>query len=168
MLRAFPTAVIENLRPLVDGGRYPIKRVVGEDLAVRGGYFQGRPRRRRSGAEVARRRCERLARNAMTHVDNDRWRGDLFADRKRNLRIHRRGLDRYIPRLAPRVRDEVQGQTSRILQSEALGGREAARGSGAARNQRRRYARLRSLRKKFGPARTPRSIASPNRVSSRC
>jgi len=34
MPRAFPTAVIENLQPLVDGGRYPIKRVVGEDLAV--------------------------------------------------------------------------------------------------------------------------------------
>ena len=26
--------VIENLQPLIDGGRYPIKRVVGEDLAV--------------------------------------------------------------------------------------------------------------------------------------
>ena len=29
MSRAFPTAVIENLQPLVDGGRYLVKRVAG-------------------------------------------------------------------------------------------------------------------------------------------
>jgi len=34
MLRAFPSAVIENLQPLIDGGRYPIKRVTGEDLMI--------------------------------------------------------------------------------------------------------------------------------------
>ena len=34
MLRAFPAVVIESLSPLVDGGRYPIKRVVGEDVVV--------------------------------------------------------------------------------------------------------------------------------------
>ena len=30
MARAFPSAVIENLRPLIDGGRYPVKRIVEE------------------------------------------------------------------------------------------------------------------------------------------
>ena len=40
MLRAFPTAVIENLQPLIDGGRYPVKRVVGEDLAVEADVFK--------------------------------------------------------------------------------------------------------------------------------
>ena len=34
MVRTFPAVVIENLSPLVDGGRYPVKRVVGEDLIV--------------------------------------------------------------------------------------------------------------------------------------
>jgi hypothetical protein len=34
MPRAFPTAVIEKIDPLIDGGRYPVKRVVGEDLVV--------------------------------------------------------------------------------------------------------------------------------------
>ena len=38
--RAFPTAVIENLQPLVDGGRYPVKRVVGEDLVVEADIFK--------------------------------------------------------------------------------------------------------------------------------
>ena len=40
MPRAFPTAVIENLQPLVDGGRYPVKRVVGEDLVVEADVFK--------------------------------------------------------------------------------------------------------------------------------
>ena len=40
MPRAFPTAVIENLQPLIDGGRYPIKRVVGEDLVVEADIFK--------------------------------------------------------------------------------------------------------------------------------
>ena len=36
----FPAAVIENLQPLVDGGRYPIKRVVGEDVVVEADIFK--------------------------------------------------------------------------------------------------------------------------------
>ncbi|MDQ6862048.1 MAG: alpha-1,4-glucan--maltose-1-phosphate maltosyltransferase [Verrucomicrobiota bacterium] len=75
MLRAFPTAVIENLRPLVDGGRYPIKRVVGEDLAVEADIFK-------DGHDVVAARLKWRAlgeahwhETAMTLVDNDRWRG---------------------------------------------------------------------------------------------
>ena len=40
MSRAFPTAVIENLQPLVDGGRYLVKRVAGDDLAVEADVFK--------------------------------------------------------------------------------------------------------------------------------
>ncbi len=40
MLRAFPAVVIENLQPLIDGGRYPVKRVVGEDLVVEADVFK--------------------------------------------------------------------------------------------------------------------------------
>jgi starch synthase (maltosyl-transferring) len=43
MPRAFPTAVIENIQPLVDGGRYPIKRAVGEDLVVEADVFKDGP-----------------------------------------------------------------------------------------------------------------------------
>ena len=75
MLRAFPTAVIENLRPLVDGGRYPIKRVVGEDLAVEADIFK-------DGhdvvAAVLKWRVVGASdwhETAMTHIDNDRWGG---------------------------------------------------------------------------------------------
>ena len=75
MPRAFPSAVIENLQPLVDGGRYPIKRVVGEDLVVEADIFK-------DGHDVVaavlkwRTFGKRHWRETpMTFVDNDRWRG---------------------------------------------------------------------------------------------
>src|ERR1700738_3115712 len=40
MRGAFPSAVIENLQPLIDGGRYPIKSVAGEDLVVEADGFK--------------------------------------------------------------------------------------------------------------------------------
>src|SRR3954454_14259664 len=75
MLRAFPTAVIENLQPLVDGGRYMVKRVVGDDLAVEADVFK-------DGHDVVaavlkwRRLGDALWHDTpMAHIDNDRWRG---------------------------------------------------------------------------------------------
>ncbi len=75
MPRAFPTAVIENILPLVDGGRYPIKRVVGEDLVVEADVFK-------DGHDVVaailkwRKLDEpRWHETGMTHLGNDRWRG---------------------------------------------------------------------------------------------
>jgi starch synthase (maltosyl-transferring) len=75
MLRAFPTAVIENLRPLIDGGRYLVKRVVGDDLAVEADVFK-------DGHDVVAAALKwRLLgegpwhETPMAHVDNDRWRG---------------------------------------------------------------------------------------------
>ncbi len=75
MLRAFPSVVIENLQPLVDGGRYPVKRIAGQDLAVEADIF-------RDGHDVvaAVLKWRMLGENRwqetpMTLVDNDRWRG---------------------------------------------------------------------------------------------
>src|SRR2546430_4633985 len=75
MPRAFPTAVIENLEPLVDSGRYPIKRVVGEDLVVEADVFK-------DGHDVvaALLKWRVLGENhwhetPMAFIDNDRWRG---------------------------------------------------------------------------------------------
>ena len=75
MLRAFPSAVIENLQPLIDGGRYPVKRVVGEDLTVEADVFK-------DGHDVVAAVLKwRLLgeshwhETAMHFVDNDRWRG---------------------------------------------------------------------------------------------
>ena len=75
MPRAFPTAVIENIQPLLDGGRYSIKRVVGEDLVVTADVFK-------DGHDVVaailkwRKLGEpRWHETAMTLVNNDRWSG---------------------------------------------------------------------------------------------
>jgi starch synthase (maltosyl-transferring) len=75
MLRGFPSLVIENLHPLVDGGRYPIKRVVGEDLVVEADIL-------RDGHDVVAAALRwrivgerRWHETPMVHLDNDRWRG---------------------------------------------------------------------------------------------
>jgi starch synthase (maltosyl-transferring) len=74
MPRAFSSAVIENLQPLIDAGRYPVKRVVGEDLVVEADIFK-------DGHDVvaAVLKWRVLGKRAwretpMTFVDNDRWR----------------------------------------------------------------------------------------------
>ena len=75
MARAFPTAVIENLRPLIDGGRYPVKRIVGDDLAVEADIFKdghdlvAAALKWRAAGET------RWHETPMSFVDNDRWRG---------------------------------------------------------------------------------------------
>jgi len=75
MVRAFPSAVIENLQPLIDGGRFPVKRVVGEDLVVEADVFK-------DGHDVvaAALRWRLVGENrwhetSMRLIDNDRWRG---------------------------------------------------------------------------------------------
>jgi starch synthase (maltosyl-transferring) len=75
MPRAFPSVVIENLQPVIDGGRYPIKRIVGEDLVVEADIFK-------DGHDVVaavltwRVLGKRAWRETpMIFVDNDRWRG---------------------------------------------------------------------------------------------
>jgi starch synthase (maltosyl-transferring) len=75
MARAFPSVVIENLLPLLDGGHYPIKRIVGEDLVVEADIFK-------DGHDVvaAILKWRVLGKRAwretpMNFVDNDRWRG---------------------------------------------------------------------------------------------
>src|SRR6202040_2470941 len=75
MLRAFPAVVIENLQPLIDGGRYPVKRVIGEDLVVEADVFK-------DGHDVVSASLKwrvvgesRWHETSMTHIDNDRWRG---------------------------------------------------------------------------------------------
>jgi starch synthase (maltosyl-transferring) len=75
MAGAFTSVVIENLQPLIDGGRYPIKRIVGEDLVVEADIFK-------DGHDVvaAILKWRVLGKRAwretpMKFVDNDRWRG---------------------------------------------------------------------------------------------
>jgi Glycosidases len=75
MARAFPSLVIDNLQPLIDRGRSPIKRILGEDLVVEADIFK-------DGHDVVaavlkwRVVGKRAWRETpMIFVDNDRWRG---------------------------------------------------------------------------------------------
>src|SRR5437867_12727407 len=72
---ALPSVVIENVQPLLDGGRYPIKRIVGEDLVVEADIVK-------DGHDVvaAVLKWRVLGKPAwretpMIFVDNVRWRG---------------------------------------------------------------------------------------------
>src|SRR5436190_14267334 len=74
MSRAFPTAVIENLQPLLDGGRYLVKRVNADDLVAEADVFKERHdvvaaalRWRVVGAST-------WHETPMQLVENDRWR----------------------------------------------------------------------------------------------
>jgi starch synthase (maltosyl-transferring) len=71
----FPAAVIEDLQPLVDGGRFPIKRVIGEDVVVEADVFK-------DGHDIVAASLKwRLVgqtawhETAMKPIGNDRWRG---------------------------------------------------------------------------------------------
>jgi starch synthase (maltosyl-transferring) len=73
MARALPSAVIENVRPLIDCGRYPVKRVVAEDLVVEADVYK-------DGHDVVAAALKwrvlgetRWQETSMTFVDNDRW-----------------------------------------------------------------------------------------------
>src|SRR5215831_19185469 len=75
MARPFPSAVIENLHPLIDGGRYPVNRIACDELTFEAdGVEDGH-------AVVAAALKWRLVgephwhETAMSFVDNDRWRG---------------------------------------------------------------------------------------------
>lgn len=75
MLRAFPAVVIENLQPLVNGGRYPIKRVVGEDVVVEADVFKDG---HDAVAALLKWRLvgeQRWNETPMALFENDRWRG---------------------------------------------------------------------------------------------
>jgi starch synthase (maltosyl-transferring) len=75
MLRAFPAVVIENLQPLINGGRYPIKRIVGDDLIVEADIYKDGHDFVASALKWRVLGQPRWNETSMALVDNDRWRG---------------------------------------------------------------------------------------------
>lgn len=75
-----PVAVIENLDPCLEGGRHPIKRIIGEPLEVSADVFK-------DGHDVITAvlkwrpvGTQRWSEAPMHHVDNDRWKGTCSFD----------------------------------------------------------------------------------------
>ena len=71
------TIVIEHLRPELDGGRYPVKRIVGETFDVTADIFKeghdtlaGILRYKIQGSKD-------WQESPMQHIDNDRWAGSF-------------------------------------------------------------------------------------------
>jgi starch synthase (maltosyl-transferring) len=79
-----PTVVIENILPLLDGGRYPIKRSIGEDLMVEADIFKDGHDVTTAVLKWRKKGEERWHETPMLPIPNgnDRWRGvcSLFAN----------------------------------------------------------------------------------------
>lgn len=70
-------AIIERIHPQLDGGRYPIKRTVGEDLVVEADVFKEGHDRVRALLKWRMAGSEKWQETAMEPLVNDRWRGVL-------------------------------------------------------------------------------------------
>ena len=71
--------VIESICPTLDGGRFAVKRVIGDRLTVTADIMcDGHEV---IGAEIVYREGRHRGRARLRPYDNDRWRGDLFLDR---------------------------------------------------------------------------------------
>ena len=70
-----PTCVIENVQPLVEGGRYPVKRAVGEDIVVDADVFKDGHDILSAVLKWRKRGEDRWYETPMTPAAGDRWRG---------------------------------------------------------------------------------------------
>ena len=64
--------VIEAVTPVVDCGRYPVKRVMGEPCVVEADIFRDGDHVLRAVIKWRSRRETEFSESPMTHVDNDR------------------------------------------------------------------------------------------------
>jgi starch synthase (maltosyl-transferring) len=78
MSSLFPTVVIENLRPQIEGGRYPVTRITGEEVIVHADIFK-------EGHDVVLAVLKwrsagdkKWKESPMTHLGEDLWRGSFL------------------------------------------------------------------------------------------
>ncbi len=69
------TVVIENVSPAVDGGRYPVKREIGDRIDVAADIFKEGHEELLAFLKFRRARATSWSETPMRFVDNDRWRG---------------------------------------------------------------------------------------------
>jgi starch synthase (maltosyl-transferring) len=78
---AVPPVVIEAVAPEIDGGRHPIKRVVGDRLEVQADIFREGHDAIAAVLKYRERKAAVWRETAMEHFDNDRWRGSFALER---------------------------------------------------------------------------------------
>ncbi len=109
-----PQLVIENVTPKLDGGRYPIKRVIGNVIEVSADIFK-------DGHDlIAARLLYRRPGEASSRVapltyrfDPDRWHGSFKADQIGLWQYDNRGVARPLRHLALRPRQALERRARR-------------------------------------------------------
>jgi starch synthase (maltosyl-transferring) len=74
-LERLPTVVIENLDPCIDGGRYPIKRVIGQELKVSADIFKQDNDQVSANLKWRKVTSADWNQTPMRPTENDRWEG---------------------------------------------------------------------------------------------
>jgi len=72
-LERLPTVIIENIEPSLDGGRYPIKRVVGQELKVSADVFKDGHDQMSAVLKWRKQGEPDWHRTLMKQTENDRW-----------------------------------------------------------------------------------------------
>ena len=148
MARGFSSVVIENVQPLIDCGRYPIKRIVGEDLVVEADIFK-------DGHDVVAAILKwRVGKRGwrqtpMMFVDNDRWRGVCtFYDEA----IHEYTVEAWTDTFRSWQQEFAKKFEAGIsdLQSEALAGAAIVEAAAGRARDRADAARLREFAEQIG------------------
>ena len=73
----YPRVIIEAVHPQVDGGRFPIKRVVGEKVSVSADIYQEGHNKLAALLKVRKIGTKKWQESPMTQGDNDRWFGEF-------------------------------------------------------------------------------------------
>src|SRR5215469_8538584 len=69
--------LIENVEPIIDCGRYPVKRIAGEPCVVEADIFRDGHQLLRAAVKYRRKSDESFSEAPMVLFDNDRWRGEF-------------------------------------------------------------------------------------------
>ena len=77
-LERLPTVVIENLDPCIDGGRYPIKRVIGQGLKVSADIFKQDNDQISANLKWRKLTSAEWNQTPMRPTGNDRWEGVCY------------------------------------------------------------------------------------------
>ncbi len=76
----YPSLVIENITPVVDGGRYPIKRIVGEHVTLYADIYKEGHDDLAAWVKWRKRGTRKWQEAPMQPLDNDRWTGTFTVD----------------------------------------------------------------------------------------
>ena len=104
---------IQDVRPQVDCGRYPVKGTQGDPVEVAATIFKDGHDILRAVVRYRHAGTRKWLERPLEPVGNDRWRGTLRAAGARALAVHDRGLGRPLRDAARRARPEARGRPER-------------------------------------------------------